>query len=50
MFFNMVKVRVIKYVLIEDANNLSRMNDKINVLNENRHNFSKMSLRFIKFH
>ncbi len=31
MFFNKVKVWVIKYVLIEEANNLSRMNDKINV-------------------
>ena len=27
----MVKVRVIKYVMIEEANNLSRMNDKVNV-------------------
>lgn len=31
MFFDKVKVRAIKYVLIEEANNFSRMNDKINV-------------------
>ena len=47
MFFNMVKVRVIKYVLIEDANNLSRMKDKINVSHECH--FDNLKYLFVLF-